>query len=106
MKTPNRAKYGIGQVVQHLHHAYRGVVVDIDAAFTGTDEDYEAAGRHRPNRVQPWYHLLVDDAQHTAYAAESSLVADTGDEPVYNPDVDAYFAAFQDGQYHPRSLPN
>ena len=35
------AKYHIGQVLRHRKHPFRGVVFDVDAKFSNTEEWYE-----------------------------------------------------------------
>jgi len=94
-----RAKFTVGQVVQHLRFEYRGVVVDVDATFQGTDEWYEEVARSRPPRDRPWYHVLVHEAEHMTYVAERHLVADPIGEPIRHPLLSRFFAGFRDGHY-------
>lgn len=94
------AHFYIGQVVHHLRFNYRGVIVDVDADFQGTEEWYEKVARSRPPRDKPWYHVLVDDSDQMTYVAERHLEADDSGEPVSNPAVQAFFDQFQDGVYH------
>ena len=56
----SRASFSPGQLVHHLRFDYRGVVVDVDATFCGSDEWYEQVARSRPPKDAPWYHVLVD----------------------------------------------
>jgi heat shock protein HspQ len=37
-----QAKYNLGQVVRHKKHPFRGVVFDIDAEFSNSEEWYDA----------------------------------------------------------------
>ena len=37
-----RAKYSLGQIVRHRKHPFRGVVFDVDAMFSNTEEWYDA----------------------------------------------------------------
>ena len=55
-------------------------------------------GLTQPDRNQPWYHVLVHDATHMTYAAQTSLQADTSDDEVNHPLVQ-YFFSFEDGSY-------
>jgi len=97
-----RAKYHLGQVVRHRKHPFRGVVFDVDAMFTNTDDWYEAIPEEaRPAKDQPFYHLLAENDQsyYVAYVSEQNLVADYSGKPVDHPDLDDLFGPFQDGQY-------
>jgi len=94
-----QAKFSIGQCIQHRLFAYRGVIVDVDSAFQGTDEWYEAVARSRPPRDEPWYHVLVDDAGGETYVAERNLATDGSNEPVNHPLLGEYFDRFEQGVY-------
>ena len=61
------ARFGPGQIVRHLRFDYRGVIVDVDPVFSGTDEWYDQVARSRPPKDEPWYHVLVDGAEHATY---------------------------------------
>ena len=79
------AKYHIGQVVRHRKHPFRGVVFDVDAMFSNTEEWYEAIPEDsRPNKEQPFYHLLAenDNSYSVASVSEQNLIADYSGEPV------------------------
>ena len=101
-----QAKFSIGQVVHHSKFDYRGVIVDVDANFQGTDEWYEQVARSRPPKDKPWYHVLVDNAIHMTYVAERHLEATKDDEPVTHPAIKVYFDDFQDGVYQIRGSTN
>ncbi|MGD2113265.1 MAG: heat shock protein HspQ [Gammaproteobacteria bacterium] len=94
-----QAKFSIGQCIQHKLFDYRGVIVDVDPEFLGTDEWYEQVARSRPPRNEPWYHVLVHDQGHETYVAERNMAADDSHEPVNHPLVDAFFTGFRDGVY-------
>ena len=68
------AKFGIGDVIHHLNFDYRGVIADVDACFEASDDWYEQVALSRPPKERPWYHVLVDGADHTTYVAERHLV--------------------------------
>lgn len=96
------AKYHLGQVVRHKKHPFRGVVFDVDAMFSNTDEWYEAIPEEsRPSKNQPFYHLLAENDQsyYVAYVSEQNLVPDDTGEPIGHPDVDDLFGDFQNGYY-------
>ena len=101
-----QAQFSIGQVVHHNKFDYRGVIVDVDANFQGTDEWYDQVARSRPPKDKPWYHVLVDNAIHMTYVAERHLEATEGDEPVTHPALKAYFDDFRNGVYQIRRSTN
>jgi len=97
-----RAKYGLGQVVRHKKHPFRGVVFDVDPQFSNTEEWYQAIPEDsRPRKEQPFYHLLAENDQsyYVAYVSEQYLVADYSGEPVEHPDLADLFGDFRDGAY-------
>lgn len=96
------AKYNIGQIVRHRKHPFRGVVFDIDAEFSNSEEWYEAIPEEaRPVKDQPFYHLLAENDQtyYVAYVSEQNLVPDYSGEPVSHPDLPDLFGEFRDGFY-------
>lgn len=101
-----KAKFNVGQIVHHKLFEYRGVIVDVDATYQGTDVWYETVALTRPPRNQPWYHVLVHGAVHHAYVAEKNIEPDPFGEPVDHPEVDYYFDDFQDGRYTRRIAEN
>ncbi len=101
-----RAKFGIGDVIHHLNFDYRGVIVDVDASFQGGEEWYEQMALSRPPKEQPWYHVLVDGADHTTYVAERHLEPDTTGEPIRHPRLARFFDVFRDGRYQRQSRLN
>lgn len=97
-----RAKFGLGQVVRHRKHPFRGVVFDVDAIFANTDEWYAAIPEDsRPSKDQPFYHLLAEneDSYYVAYVSEQNLIADDTGEPVDHPDLPDLFGDLRDGVY-------
>lgn len=100
------AKFNIGQIVQHKLFDYRGVVVDVDSQFSGTEEWYEAMARSRPPKDQPWYHVLVDNALYETYVAERNLEPADSQAPITHPLIELFFEHFEDGAYLPRKRSN
>ena len=94
-----RARFRPGQLVHHKLFGYRGVVVDVDATFQGTDEWYQAMARTRPPKDKPWYHVLVHDAEHMTYVTERNLQPDLTGEPISHPALDEFFDELRDGLY-------
>ena len=102
MMLRSTPKYHLGQVVRHRKHPFRGVVFDVDAMFSNTDEWYENIPEEsRPSKDQPFYHLLAENKETTyvAYVSEQNLVADSSGEPVEHPELIAQFGEFNDGYY-------
>lgn len=94
-------KFNIGQLIHHKLFDYRGVIVDVDATFQGQEEWYEQVAKSRPPKDQPWYHVLVDGAEHTTYVAEKNLKSDESNDPIHHPLVGHFFSDFQNGHYVP-----
>lgn len=100
------AQFRPGQIIQHKLFDYRGVVVDVDPVFQGEEEWYERMAKTRPPKDQPWYHVLVHDANHTTYVAERNLEADHSMQPIRHPLLGNYFERFERGAYVPRRARN
>ena len=94
------AQFSVGQLVHHLKFDYRGVIVDVDGDFQGTDEWYKEVARSEPPKDRPWYHVLVDDGNHMTYVAERNLEADDSGEPIDHPAINTFFDDFRNGAYH------
>lgn len=97
------SKYHLGQVVRHRKHPFRGVIFDVDAAFSNTDEWYENIPEgQRPAKDQPYYHLLAesDQSYYVAYVSEQNLIQDETGEPVHHPDLTDFFDEFEGGRYN------
>lgn len=97
-----RTKFAIGQLVRHKRFDYRGVVVDVDPLFMGSEEWYREVAQSRPPRDKPWYRVLVHDASHETYVAERHLQADHSDKPINHPLIGDFFQSFDSGagKYH------
>ena len=62
----------------------------------------------RPNKDQPFYHLLAENAESTyvAYVSEQNLIPDDSGEPVSHPQVDEIFVGVENGRYLTRRFIN
>lgn len=100
------ARFNIGQVVHHRKFDYRGVIIDVDPEFQGSEDWYEQVARSRPPKNKPWYHVLVDNADHMTYVAERHLEMDASQQPVDHPYVEQIFGSFSDGVYQRRGRIN
>ena len=99
------AKFHIGQVVRHRKHSFRGVVFDVDALFSNTEEWYDNIPEDsRPSKDQPFYHLLAENGEgsYVAYVSQQNLVADDSEEPVDHPAITGLFGDYADGKYQLR----
>ena len=94
-----QAKFTIGQCIHHRLFDYRGVIVDVDPVFQGTDEWYEQVARSRPPKDEPWYRVLVHEAGHETYVAERNLEPDRSPAPISHPLVDEFFTGFSNDTY-------
>lgn len=95
----NNPLFFIGQCIHHKKFDYRGVIVDVDAEYSGSAEWYEQIALSRPPKDKPWYHVLVNGGAHMTYVAERHLEADASGEPIDHPGVDQFFEAFDHGVY-------
>lgn len=102
----SKARFTVGQLIVHKLFNYRGVIVDVDPVYQGTDEWYEQVALTRPPVDQPWYRVLVHNAFHETYVAERNLQPDETQNPVNHPLVNDYFEAFTNGHYIARSKNN
>ena len=93
------AKFQVGELIHHKRFDYRGVVVDVDASFSGTEEWYDTMARSSPPKDEPWYHVLVHEAEHSTYVAERNLEPDLTGEPVAHPVLNQFFDEMRDGVY-------
>jgi heat shock protein HspQ len=98
------ARYRIGDRVRHAVFGFRGVVFDIDPVFGNSEEWYDA-NPLRPDRNQPFYHLLADNGEqsYVAYVSQQNLVPDEGREPIDHPAIPVLFERLADGAYRMES---
>lgn len=99
------AKFTIGEVVRHKVFPFRGVVFDVDAEFSNTEEWWNAIPAEiRPDRDQPFYHLLAenDETEYVAYVSEQNLIHDESEQPLRNPNIDRIFDTAPDGNLRPK----
>lgn len=96
-----RARFRVGQPIHHLRFDYRGVIIDVDPEFRGSEAWYETVARSRPPKDKPWYHVLVHGAAHQTYVAERHLEPDLTGEPIEHPELGHHFERFEQGLYVP-----
>lgn len=100
------ALFNIGELVEHQRFHYRGVVFDIDPVFSLSEEWYDAVALSKPPKDQPWYHVLVDRAQHATYVAERHLQKTGVLDQIDHPLLGDFFNEFIDGRYVLRKREN
>jgi len=99
--SENYAKFAIGQRIHHQRFDYRGVIVDVDPQYFGSEEWYEQVAQSRPPKNKPWYRVLVHDHDYETYVAERNLELDESADPIEHPLVGVYFSELKDGTYVP-----
>lgn len=105
VNTQRFAKFRIGQVVRHRLFPFRGVIFDVDPVFNNTEDWWLAIPETiRPNKEQPFYHLLAENSEteYVAYVSEQNLLPDTSGEPVRHPQVPEFFGALKGDLYEAR----
>lgn len=100
MTRISTARYHIGQVVRHRDGAFRGVVIDADAAYAGPPSDTGAVPSN-----QPFYQVyaLGQDGGFIAYAAESAIEADPELGPLSGQEERTWFTVDAVGHHAPRA---
>ena len=94
--------FSIGDIVKHRLYPFRGVIVDVDPKFDNTDEWYDAIPEEvRPEKEQPFYHLLAENEEITyeAYVSEQNLLMDDSDEPIKHPLIEEIFSGKRGSSY-------
>ena len=97
-----KAKFSIGEIVQHKHFDFRGVIYDVDFEFNNSEEWYQAIPKNvRPRKNQPFYHLLAenDEITYEAYVSEQNLIADESGKPIKHPLINEIFSGKKGSGY-------
>ena len=100
-----QARFAIGEVVKHRLFDFRGVIFDVDPVFANSEEWYESIPEEiRPNKDQPFYHLLAEnaDSSYVAYVSQQNLLPDDSEEPIDHPAIGDMFVRFAEGRYQLR----
>jgi heat shock protein HspQ len=96
------AHFRLGDTVRHKLFGFRGVVFDVDPAFANSEEWYDAIPEEmRPDRNQPFYHLLADNGEssYIAYVSQQNLTGDDGTDPIDHPAIPMMFKRLPEGGY-------
>ncbi len=103
MSRASIAKFGIGQIIRHRVHAFRGVVFDVDPVFADRARSYAAADMvdARRHEDQPYYYLFAENEKTPciAYVAEQNLMLDSSNDPIDHPLIEAVFERDESGSY-------
>ena len=96
------AKFTVGQLIHHRLFEYRGVIVDVDPYFKGSDIWYKNIAQTKPPKDRPWYHVLVDGVEQRTYVAERNLEPDETGDPITHVELETYFEGMGGEKYIPR----
>ncbi len=101
------AGFNVGEIVLHAKFGYRGVIVDVDPEFSGTQQWYDEVAVSRPAKDQPWYHILVDESDNqTTYVAEQNLRHDISSKPIEHSYLNMFFSDFERDRYRHKQTIN
>ena len=106
MNILTTAVFNIGDVIIHKNQNFRGVIVDVDADFQGSDDWYDQYTTNQPSKDAPWYHVLVDEEGSMAYVSEQNIYTDSSNMEVEHPMVNDIFEDYEAGHYMPRQTIN
>lgn len=107
MIKERQARFAIGEVVKHRFFSFRGIIFDVDPEFANTEEWWLSIPEEiRPNKDQPFYHLLAEneETEYVAYVSEQNLLPDDSGEPLRHPQLDELFDELENGGYRFRGL--
>lgn len=92
-------KFSPGDLVVHKQQKFRGVILEVDPCFCGTDELLNSHTLYKGAKKSPWYHVLVHGSNDVIYVAECHLLADLSGLPISHPMINSVFTDFADGRY-------
>ena len=101
-KVSKNPMFNIGDIVKHRIYPFRGVIVDVDAEFSNTEEWYQSIPKDlRPSKKQPFYHLMAENSEtfYSAYVSQQNIIMDSDNGPVDHPDLEQMFSGIQKGKY-------
>lgn len=101
-----QAQFYVGQLVEHQKFNYRGVIIDVDPVFMGTEKWYQEVAQSKPPKDAPWYRVLVHDSDDETYVAERNLSIAKSPVAIDHPLVDWYFSRFDGSKYHMQASVN
>jgi len=92
-------KYTLGEIVRHKDLGLRGVIIEMDDKFVGTDEMYNEMEDTKPEKNQPWYQVIIDGEEDISYIPERLLIRDDAPEPIRSSLIPDLFHKFENGKY-------
>ncbi len=101
-----KAGFNIGDIIIHREQKFRGVIVDVDADFQGSEDWYDQFTTNEPSKNAPWYHVLIDEESTMAYVSEQNIYVDSSNIEIDHPMVDDVFEDYKAGHYLPRQTIN
>ena len=101
-----QAKFCIGQIIHHQLFDYRGVIVDVNAVFSSTEEWYENVAKSHLPKDEPWYNVLVDDSRMQTYVAEQNIEPAATPGTIKHPMLSQYFHDYIDDRYALNNIGN
>jgi heat shock protein HspQ len=91
-------KFAPGQIVLIPSAGLRGVIVEVDEFFRGTEDSMIDLCRGRGPKRGPWYHVMIEKGD-IVYVSERQMAADSSGRPISHPMVSEIFPEFVDGRY-------
>ncbi len=104
--TTLKAGFNLGDIIIHREQKFRGVIVDVDADFQGSQDWYDQYTTNEPAKNAPWYHVLIDEESTMAYVSEQNIYVDSSNTEIDHPMVDDVFEDYKSGHYLPRQTIN
>jgi heat shock protein HspQ len=80
------------------------VIFAVDPEFSLSEAWYDTVARSRPPKNRPWYHVLVDGAEHSTYVAERHLAESADRSQVAHPALGEWFERYDGARYRPRTV--
>lgn len=106
LMNEEETRFEVGQLVFHRKLSYRGVVVQADPEFRGTEDWYDSVALSRPPKDRPWYRVLVDGSDDETYVAERHLDVERSGAPIEHPLLGLFFDTFSGSRYVCKRLLN
>src|SRR5258708_6851824 len=75
--TSCRVKFSPGDVVIFGPSGKRGVIIEVDEVFCGSDEEFRDLTQARGPKRAPWYYVLMENSREAQYVAECHLELDS-----------------------------
>lgn len=100
-----KTKFAPGMQVRHRLFGYIGLVYDVDADYSQSEEWYQMMSKSAPSKDCPWYYVMVDGESHTTYVSEEHLMVCENDHYIEHPMFSSVFTR-DGGEVHMRATLN